>query len=135
MTDGEHGGRSAIRVTLRGDTTSNVDVDALKKWLERERVLEVLIKNNELRIHEHAHDDGGSDGTGATMGVGMDILLVITGAAASSVFDTVLAATQAGVKAWRENRLSVESDPPPVVDITPDVPPQGGPGAPDSGGQ
>lgn len=135
MTDGEHGDRSAIRVTLRGDTTNDVDVDALKKWLERERGLEVLVKDNKLRIYERPRDDAGSDDAGPTMGVGMDILLVMTGAVTPHIFDAVLTATKAGVKAWRENRQSVESDPPPVVDVTPHVPPQSGPNTPDNDGE
>jgi hypothetical protein len=62
MTGGEQEDRRAIRVTLHGGTASDVDVDALKKWLERERSLEAWVRDDTLRIHERARTDDSASG-------------------------------------------------------------------------
>ncbi|MCI3220776.1 hypothetical protein GXP76_00930 [Streptomyces sp. NP-1717] len=134
MTVGEHGGYRSIRVRLAGGAAGNVDVHALRKWLERERGLEILVDDGELSIHEQPRADGGdAGGDGPVMGVAMDIMLVMTGAVAPQLFDLVLARTRSGVEAWRKNRRSVEPGDPPEVEITPIDPPEGGPGTPDNG--
>lgn len=129
MTGGEQGDRSAIRVTLSGDAANDVDIDALKKWLERERSLQAWVRDDKLHIHERARIDENDPGT--TMGAGMEILLVVIGATSSRLFDEVLAATRAGVIAWRENRRAVESGDPPVAEIEPHAPAIPGGSAPD----
>lgn len=143
MTDEERGGHSSIRVALLGDTADDVDVAALKKWLEREVSLERWVNDNTIRIHERPRtvDAGDAGDAGVTMGAGMDIVLVLIGAVTPGLFERVLAATESGVKAWRENRRSVEQGTPPVPEITPHAPPDGraetpdrDPEAPDSEG-
>ncbi|WP_328718718.1 hypothetical protein OHT52_03950 [Streptomyces sp. NBC_00247] len=130
MTDGERGGHSSIRVTLLGDTTDDVDVAALKKWLERERTLERWVNDNTIRIHERPRAVDTSDAN-VTMGAGMDIVLVLIGAVTPGLFEKVLAATESGVKAWRENRRSVERGTPPVPEITSHAPPDSRADTPD----
>ncbi|MEU1089621.1 hypothetical protein ACFYPN_13420 [Streptomyces sp. NPDC005576] len=130
MTDDERGGHSSIRVTLLGETADDVDVAALKKWLERERSLERWVNDNSIRIHERPRAVDTRE-AGATMGAGMDIVLVLIGAVTPRLFEEVLAATESGVRAWRENRRSVEQGTPPVPEITPHAPPDGRAGTPD----
>ncbi|MFF7359384.1 hypothetical protein [Streptomyces sp. NPDC008125] len=130
MTDEERGEHSSIRVALLGDTADDVDVAALKKWLERERSLERWVNDNTLRIHERPRAVATGD-AGVTMGAGTDIVLVLIGAVTPGLFERVLAATESGVKAWRENRRSVEQGAPPVPEITPHAPPDGRADAPD----
>ncbi|WP_327178736.1 hypothetical protein OG599_28010 [Streptomyces sp. NBC_01335] len=133
MTDEERGGHSSIRVALLGDTADDVDVAALKKWLEREVSLERWVNDNTIRIHERPRtvDAGDAGDAGVTMGAGMDIVLVLIGAVTPGLFERVLAATESGVKAWRENRRSVEQGTPPVPEITPHAPPDGRADTPD----
>ncbi|WP_330173190.1 hypothetical protein OG875_05990 [Streptomyces sp. NBC_01498] len=127
MTAGEHGGYSSIRVRLSGGAAGNVDVHALRKWLERERGLEVLVGDEELSIYEQPQPDGGETGDdGPAMGAAMDIVLVLTGAVSPRLFDLLLAKTKSGVEAWRNNRRSVEPGDPPEVEITPIEPPGDG---------
>ncbi|MET7438934.1 hypothetical protein ACWERY_09875 [Streptomyces sp. NPDC004082] len=119
MTDGEGVATRAIRVRLDG-TASQGDIGALKKWLEREKPLEELARNGDLRIQERAGtDDQGTDEHGRPMGAGIEILLLLAGAAAQSTFDIVFKQVRRGVKAWYENRRSVESGDPPDYDVDP----------------
>lgn len=106
---------------------------ALKKWLEREVSLERWVNDNTIRIHERPRtvDAGDAGDAGVTMGAGMDIVLVLIGAVTPGLFERVLAATESGVKAWRENRRSVEQGTPPVPEITPHAPPDGRADTPD----
>ncbi|MYT19256.1 hypothetical protein GTW69_02950, partial [Streptomyces sp. SID7760] len=69
-----------------------------------------------LEIQERA---GTQDGPGRPMGAGMDIVLVLIGAAAPKLFDEVFEQVKSGVRAWRENRRSVERGEPPEVDVEP----------------
>ncbi|MEU9284489.1 hypothetical protein AB0D57_07080 [Streptomyces sp. NPDC048275] len=112
--EGEGAAPRAIRVRLDG-TASDSDVGALKKWLEREKPLEELIAGGDLRIEERA----GTDERGTPMGVGMDIVLVLVGAAAEAVFKDLLARVTSAVGAWRDNRGSVESGDPPTAHVDP----------------
>ncbi|MBW5482172.1 hypothetical protein [Streptomyces bambusae] len=109
---------TAVRVRLtRG--ASEGDVAALKAWLERERKLEALRSSGELEIQERA---GTQDGQGQArpMGAGLDIMLVLIGAAAPKLFDEVYEQVKSGVRAWRENRRDVENGEPPEVEVAPD---------------
>ncbi|MFD4788654.1 hypothetical protein ACFWN1_16665 [Streptomyces sp. NPDC058459] len=109
----------AIRVRL-DETASETDVGALKKWLEREKPLAELANQGELQIQESAGSHRRArDRPGAPMGAGIEILMLLSGAAAQSVFDTVLRQVVKGVKAWHENRRSVESGDPPDYDVGP----------------
>lgn len=108
-----------IRVRLDG-TASQSDVGALKNWLEREQPLEELVRQGRLRIQERA----GTDESGTPMGVGMEILLTLTGSAATAVFAEVLQQVRRAVEAWRANRREVEDGDPPdgLVDpVDPDA--------------
>lgn len=119
MTEGEDVATRAIRVRLDG-TASQSDIDALKKWLEREKPLEELVRNGDLRIQESAGTDKqGTDEHGRPMGAAIEILMLLSGAAAQSAFDTVFKQVGRGVKAWYENRRSVESGDPPDYDVDP----------------
>ncbi|MFE6846488.1 hypothetical protein [Streptomyces sp. NPDC057686] len=104
---------TTIRVRLT-QGASESDTAALKAWLEREQKLEAHRDNGVLEIHERA---GTGDGPGSPMGAGMEIVLVLIGAAASTLFDEVLAQVKSGVRAWRENRRSVERGDPPEVEV------------------
>ncbi|MFD7812080.1 hypothetical protein ACFV6E_03890 [Streptomyces sp. NPDC059785] len=104
----------AILVRLDESATDS-DVGALKKWLERENLLQELVRDGRLQIQERA----GTDARGNPMGAGMEILLAFVGASASTLFTEVLAQTRRGVRAWRENRRSVESGDPPHCDVDP----------------
>ncbi|MEU4171795.1 hypothetical protein AB0F46_33550 [Streptomyces sp. NPDC026665] len=119
MTEGEGVSTRAIRVRL--DATANQsDIGALKKWLEREKPLEDLVRNGDLRIQESAGtDEQGTDEHGTPMGAGIEILMLLSGAAAQTLFDTVLRQVGRGVRAWYENRRSVESGDPPDYDVDP----------------
>ncbi|RSS58136.1 hypothetical protein [Streptomyces sp. WAC06614] len=118
MAEGEAERRTAVRVRLaRG--ASEGDVGALKAWLERERKLEGLRSSGELEIQERAGTEEGR-GPGSPMGAGLDIVLVLIGAVAPKLFDEVYEQVKSGVRAWRENRRSVESGEPPEVEVTPE---------------
>ncbi|WP_028799821.1 hypothetical protein [Streptomyces sp. 142MFCol3.1] len=119
MTEGDGVVTRAIRVRLDG-TASQSDIGALKKWLEREKPLEELVRSGELRIQESAgSDEQGTDEQGTPMGAAIEILMLLSGAAAQSMFDTVFKQVGRGVKAWYENRRSVESGDPPDYDVDP----------------
>ncbi|TDU80135.1 hypothetical protein [Streptomyces] len=107
---------TAIRVRLT-QGASESDIAALKAWLERERKLEARRDSGELEIHERA---GTEDGSTSPMGAGMEIVLVLIGAAANTLFDEVLEQVKSGVRAWRENRRSVERGEPPEVEVAPE---------------
>ncbi|MEV0988922.1 hypothetical protein [Streptomyces sp. NPDC049949] len=104
-----------IRVRLTQGASEN-DVGALKAWLEREQKLEALRNSGRLEIQERA---GTEDGPHSPMGTGMDIMLVLIGAGAPKLFDEVFEQVKSGVRAWRENRRSVERGEPPEVDVEP----------------
>ncbi|MCX5149714.1 hypothetical protein AB0C90_09075 [Streptomyces sp. NPDC048550] len=107
---------TAIRVRLT-QGASESDIGALKAWLEREQKLETHRNNGLLEIHERAGTEGGP---GSPMGAGMEIVLVLIGAAAPKLFDEVFRQVKSGVHAWRENRRSVERGEPPEVEVEPE---------------
>ncbi|MFF4347295.1 hypothetical protein [Streptomyces sp. NPDC001530] len=100
----------AVRVRLDGTAS---DVGALRKWLERERPLEERIARGELRIEERP----GTPEHGTPMGVGTDILLVLATVGAEEVVKELLGQTRSAVRAWRDNRRSVESGDPPEYHV------------------
>ncbi|MFE3582359.1 hypothetical protein [Streptomyces vinaceus] len=106
---------TAIRVRLT-QGASESDIGALKAWLEREQKLEVLRNSGRLEIQERP---GEQEGPGSPMGAGMDIVLVLIGAGAPRLFDEVFEQVKSGVRAWRENRRSVERGEPPEADVEP----------------
>ncbi|MGW4687331.1 hypothetical protein ACWEPM_20865 [Streptomyces sp. NPDC004244] len=107
---------TAVRVRLT-EGASESDIGALKAWLERERKLEALRDAGCLEIRERA---GTVDGTANPMGAGLEIVLVLIGAAAPKLFDEVYEQAKSGVRAWRENRRAVERGEPPEVEVAPD---------------
>ncbi|GHE02945.1 hypothetical protein [Streptomyces alanosinicus] len=114
MAEGDGVACREIRVRLDG-TASERDVAALKKWLEREPPLEMRVHEGLLQIHERPRTDGG----GAPMGVGMDIVLALVGAGAKTIFDEVLSQVKQAVEAWSNNRREVEDGDPPTGSVGP----------------
>ncbi|MFJ9666386.1 hypothetical protein ACIRPP_17495 [Streptomyces sp. NPDC101219] len=108
MAEGDGVADAGIRVRLDG-TASESDIGALRKWLEREKPLDELVRAGELRIHERRR----TDETGAPMGAGMEIVLVIVGAGAGAVFTELVDQVKRAVSAWRANRRDVEDGEPP----------------------
>ncbi|MGP4010604.1 hypothetical protein [Streptomyces sp. 4N124] len=103
-----------IRVRL-DETAGEGDLDALRKWLEREQPLDEMVREGTLRIHERAR----TDETGAPMGAGMEIVIELIGAAASAVFLQLLTQVGRSVDAWRANRRQVEDGEPPAGTVDP----------------
>ncbi|GHB24189.1 hypothetical protein GCM10010377_12700 [Streptomyces viridiviolaceus] len=114
MAEGDSVANRGIRVRL-DDTATESDIGALRKWLEREKPLDELVRAGELRIHEQRR----TDETGSPMGAGMDIVMVLTGAAASTVFQEVLDRVKRAVTAWRDNRREVENGESPGARVEP----------------
>lgn len=104
----------AIRVRL-DETAGEGDIDALRNWLEREQPLDEMVRKGELRIHERAR----TDETGAPMGVGMEIVIQLIGAAGGAVFLQLLNQVGRSVDAWRANRRQVEDGEPPAGTVDP----------------
>ncbi|WP_461080888.1 hypothetical protein [Streptomyces deserti] len=104
-----------IRVRLDG-TASESDIGALRKWLEREKPLDELVRAGRLRIDERRGTD---EETGAPMGIGMEIVVALVGGAASVAFRDLLDQVKAAVQAWRENRREVEDGEPPEGQVDP----------------
>ncbi|MEW2414638.1 hypothetical protein AB0953_13040 [Streptomyces sp. NPDC046866] len=107
---------TAVRVRLK-QGASESDIGALKAWLEREHKLEALRDAGGLEIRERA---GTADGPGSPMGAGLEIVLVLIGAVAPKLFDEVYEQVKSGVRAWQENRRSVERGEPPEAEVTRD---------------
>ncbi|MFI8088802.1 hypothetical protein ACIF9R_10855 [Streptomyces sp. NPDC086080] len=114
MAEGDGVANQGIRVRLGGTATER-DIGALRKWLEREQPLDERVRAGELRMYERP----GTDGTGAPMGVGMDILLVVTGAGAAVFFEELLGQVKRAVSAWLANRGAVETGDPPAAEVEP----------------
>ncbi|MGW0761921.1 hypothetical protein ACWD1Y_36540 [Streptomyces sp. NPDC002814] len=104
----------AIRVRL-DETAGEGDIDALRNWLEREQPLDEMVRKGELRIRERAR----TDETGAPMGVGMEIVIQLIGAAGGAVFLQLLNQVGRSVDAWRANRRQVEDGEPPAGTVDP----------------
>lgn len=114
MAEGDGVANQGIRVRLDG-TATEWDVGALRKWLRREQPLDERVRAGELRIHERPVPDG----TGAPMGVGTEIVLVVTGAGAAVFFQELLDQVKRAVAAWRANRDAVEAGDPPDAEVEP----------------
>ncbi len=108
----------AIRVQL-DDTKRDGDVDALRKWLEREQPLDEMVRAENLRIYERASTKKPTDETGAPMGVGTEIVIQLIGAAGGVVFHELLEEVRRSVAAWRDHRREVEDGEPPLDSIDP----------------
>ncbi|MFF7854476.1 hypothetical protein [Streptomyces sp. NPDC007904] len=114
MAEGDGVANQDIRVWLDGPARPS-DIGALRTWLEREKPLDELLRAGELQIQERRR----TDETGAPMGLGMEIVLVIVGAAAGSLFTELLEQVKRAVTAWRDNRSDVEDGEPPVGRVEP----------------
>ncbi|MFE9771296.1 hypothetical protein ACFYOV_06410 [Streptomyces sp. NPDC005931] len=114
MAEGDGVANQGIRVRLDG-TASERDVGALRRWLEREQPLDELVREGRLQIRERRR----TDETGAPMGAGMEIVVVIVGAAATVVFQELLDRVKRAVSAWQANRRDVEDGEPPEDRVEP----------------
>jgi hypothetical protein len=114
MAEGDEVATQDIRVRLDGTATES-DVGALRKWLEREKPLDELVRAGRLRIHERSR----TDESGAPMGVGMEIVVAVTSGAASVLFRELLDQVKSAVEAWRTNRRAVEDGEPPEGRVDP----------------
>lgn len=124
MAYGADASQRQIRVRLVG-AESEGDVSALQTWLAQERTLDKLVEEGVLRIQQHGRaNEEGEPGT--PMGAGLEILLVLVGAASAKVFDDVYEQTKRGVRAWRENRRTVQTGEPPEAEVTEVTPDDGG---------
>ncbi|MEU9233703.1 hypothetical protein [Streptomyces subrutilus] len=117
MNDGEGSAKNTVVRVRLGQGASASDVGALKAWLERERRLEALRNSGDLEITE---GPGGEERPGSPMGAGLEIVLVLAGIVGPKIFDEVYEQAKSGVRAWRENRRSVERGEPPEVEVVPD---------------
>ncbi|MGR4878296.1 hypothetical protein ACIPUC_02515 [Streptomyces sp. LARHCF249] len=111
--------KTAVRIRL-GQGANASDVGALKAWLEREHKLEALRSSGDLEIRERA---AAEENAGSPMGAGLEIMLVLVGIVGPKLFEEVYEQAKSGVRAWRENRRSVERGEPPEVEV--DVVPDG----------
>ncbi|GAA3500424.1 hypothetical protein GCM10019016_075300 [Streptomyces prasinosporus] len=114
MAEGEGVADRDIRVWLEGPAQPS-DIGALRTWLEREKPLDALLRAGELQIQERHR----TDETGAPMGIGMEIVLVLVGAGAGAVFDELLEQVKRAVGAWLANRRAVEAGEPPEGRVEP----------------
>ncbi|MFJ8541569.1 hypothetical protein ACIRFH_05995 [Streptomyces sp. NPDC093586] len=114
MAEGDGVVTRGVRVRLDG-TASESDIGALHKWLEREKPLDELVRAGRLRIDERRR----ADETGAPMGIGMEIVLVLVGSAAGVTFQEMLNQVKGAVEAWRANRSEVEDGEPPEGRVEP----------------
>ncbi|AKZ56919.1 hypothetical protein SAM23877_3874 [Streptomyces ambofaciens ATCC 23877] len=114
MAEGDGVATHGIRVRLDG-TASESDIDALHKWLEREKPLADLARTDQLRIDERIRIDE----AGAPMGTGMDIVVAVLGGAAGAIFQSVVDQVRRSVEAWRANRREVENGEPPEASVEP----------------
>jgi hypothetical protein len=114
MAEGDGVANQETRVRL-DETATRSDVVALKMWLEREKPLDELARAGCLRIDEGQEPQ---DGTGATMGFGMEIVLVLIGAGVSVLRQLLLVQVKGVVAAWQANRSGVEDGDPPAVRVT-----------------
>lgn len=103
-----------IRVRLDGTATDS-DIGALHKWLEREQPLEEMVRAGDLRIEGRSR----SDESGAPMGVGMDIVILLVNAGAGVAVAELVDQVKKAVAAWRANRRDVESGEPPLETVEP----------------
>lgn len=103
-----------IRVRLDGPASES-DITALRNWLERERLFEELIRRGALRIEERPR----TDESGAPMGVGMDIVVLLLNAGVGVALAELLEQVKKAVAAWRENRRAVERGEPPSGSVEP----------------
>ncbi|MEU9554596.1 hypothetical protein [Streptomyces fumanus] len=114
MAEGDEVATMDIRVRLDGTATES-DIGALRKWLEREKPLDELVRAGRLQIHERSR----ADEPGAPMGLGMEIVVAMVGGAASVAFRELLDQVKAAVEAWRTNRRQVEDGEPPEGRVDP----------------
>ncbi|GEB47499.1 hypothetical protein [Streptomyces cacaoi] len=119
MTQGERGEHRTIRVALDQETVADSDVEALKRWLEREPGLEPLTRGDagEQRLRIEVRPAAGAPGT--AMGAGSEIVIVLLTLAAQPAVNDLYGKVVDGVRAWRANRRSVEPGEPPEVTVDP----------------
>jgi hypothetical protein len=114
MAEGDGVADQGIRVRLDG-TASESDIDALRKWLEREQRLDERVRAGELQILERPR----TDESGTPMGIGMDIVVAMAGGAGAALCKELLEYVRRSVEEWRDVRRGVENGDPPTgrVDI------------------
>ncbi|NJP51121.1 hypothetical protein HCJ93_13810 [Streptomyces sp. SBST2-5] len=114
MAEGDGVAKQGICVRLDGPASES-DIPALRSWLERERLLEELMRKGALRIEERPR----TDESGAPMGLGTDILITLVNAAAGVAVAELVVQVKKAVRAWKENRRTVESGDPPSDSVEP----------------
>ncbi|MFI0503373.1 hypothetical protein ACH3WN_10965 [Streptomyces albogriseolus] len=114
MAEGDGVADQDIRIRLDGSATEG-DVTALHNWLEREKPLDDLLRGGKLRIRERP----AADHDGAPMGTSQEIVIAVTSAGATVVFQELLEQVKRGVVAWRDNRREVENGEPPQGRVEP----------------
>ncbi|CAL9481267.1 MULTISPECIES: hypothetical protein [Streptomyces] len=114
MAEGDGVADQDICIRLDGSATEG-DVTALRSWLERERPLDDLLRDGRLRLFERPAADRG----GAPMGTSQEIVIAVTSAGATVVFQELLEQVKRGVTAWRDNRREVENGEPPQGRVEP----------------
>ncbi|WP_203586916.1 hypothetical protein [Actinospica acidiphila] len=114
MAEGDGVADQDICIRLDGSATEG-DVTALRNWLEREKPLDDLLRDGRLRLFERPATDRG----GAPMGTSQEIVIAVTSAGATVVFQELLEQVRNGVRAWRDNRRQVEDGEPPQGRVEP----------------
>ncbi|MDT6985875.1 hypothetical protein ACFSUJ_17720 [Streptomyces lusitanus] len=114
MAEGDGVADQDICIRLEGNATEG-DVTALRNWLEREKPLEDLLRYGRVRIRERP----ATDHDGAPMGTSQEIVIAVTSAGATVVFQELLEQVRRGVRAWRDNRREVENGEPPEGRVEP----------------
>ncbi|MEU0288343.1 hypothetical protein [Streptomyces sp. NPDC006147] len=108
-----------ICIRLDGTATEG-DISALRNWLEREKPLDDLLGDGRVRMRVRpATDVGDADRSGAPMGTSTEIVIAVTSAGATVVFQELLEQVKRGVLAWQANRRRVENGEPPQGRVEP----------------
>ncbi|MCO4700103.1 hypothetical protein LRR80_06208 [Streptomyces sp. RO-S4] len=109
-----------IRIRLVGPATEG-DIPALRNWLEREKPLEDLLGDGRVRMRVRPATDVGpaAEGAATPMGTSTEIVIAVTSAGATVVFQELLEQVKRGVLAWQANRRRVEDGEPPQGRVEP----------------
>ncbi|CAL9488365.1 hypothetical protein [Streptomyces sp. DH-12] len=114
MAEGDGVADQDICVRLDRSATEG-DITALRNWLEREKPLDDLARDGKVRILVRPATERG----GTPMGTSQEIVIAVTSAGATVVFQELLEQVKRGVKAWRDNRRQVEHGDPPQDSVEP----------------
>ncbi|MEQ8145648.1 hypothetical protein [Streptomyces sp. OP7] len=120
MAEGDGVADQDICIRLDGTATEG-DIAALRNWLEREKPLDDLLGHGRVRMRVRPATDVGpaTDRSGAPMGTSTEIVIAVTSAGATVVFQELLEQVKRGVLAWQANRRRVENGEPPQGRVEP----------------